>query len=150
MRARNWLSTVQPAHTEERVMQLLGLFWSSPNATFEGQQVKALSQLQQPDGGWAQRADFSSDAYATGQALYALHIAGVSASNPVFRGGVEYLLQTQHEDGSWHVRSRSVKFQPYFESGFPHGHDQWISAAASAWAAMALTLAIEPPAVASR
>jgi hypothetical protein len=42
-----------------------------------------------------------------------------------------------------------VKFQPYFESGFPHGHDQWISAAATAWATMALTLAVEHPSVGS-
>ena len=31
-------------------------------------------------------------------------------SDPLLRGGVEYLLRTQHEDGSWFVRSRSVKF----------------------------------------
>jgi hypothetical protein len=37
------------------------------------------------------------------------------------------------------VRSRSLKFQPYFESGFPYGHDQWISAAATAWASMAIS-----------
>jgi ankyrin repeat protein len=141
-RARDWLSAAQPAHTEERVMRLLGLFWSSPNATLEGPRVKALVQLQQPDGGWAQRAGFSSDAYATGQALYALQIAGgLSTSDPVFRSGLEFLLRTQHEDGSWFVRSRSVKFQPYFESGFPYGDDQWISAAATNWAALALTSA---------
>jgi hypothetical protein len=32
-----------------------------------------------------------------------------------------------------------MKVQPYFESGFPHGHDQWISHAGTAWAALALT-----------
>jgi ankyrin repeat protein len=48
----------------------------------------------------------------------------------------------QFEDGSWLVKSRSVKFQPYFQSGFPHGHDQWISAAGTAWAAMALALTL--------
>jgi hypothetical protein len=37
------------------------------------------------------------------------------------------------------VKSRALKVQPYFESGFPHGHDQWISQAATAWASMALT-----------
>ena len=140
--ARNWLSAAQPEHTEERVMRLLGLFWSSPKATREEPQVKALIQLQQPDGGWAQRTGFSSDAYATGQALYALGIAGgTPTADPVFRSGLEFLLRTQQEDGSWFVRSRSVKFQPYFESGFPYGDDQWISAAATNWAALALTLA---------
>jgi hypothetical protein len=56
---------------------------------------------------------------------------------------VEYLLKTQLDDGSWHVASRAVKFQPYFQSGFPHDHDQWISASATAWATMALSYAAE-------
>jgi hypothetical protein len=34
-------------------------------------------------------------------------------------------------------------FQPYFESGFPHGHDQWISQAGTALAATALTFAVK-------
>ena len=57
-------------------------------------------------------------------------------------GGVDYLMRTQVKDGSSHVRSRAFGFQPYFESGFPHGHDQWISMAATAWAAMALMPAV--------
>ena len=61
-----------------------------------------------------------------------------------YRQGIQYLLNTQLEDGSWYVRSRSIPFQPYFESGFPHGHDQWISAAATNWAAMALVAAAGP------
>jgi hypothetical protein len=55
-----------------------------------------------------------------------------------YRRGVAYLMNTQCPDGSWHVRSRAFGFQPYFESGFPHGDDQWISMAATAWAAIAL------------
>jgi hypothetical protein len=41
------------------------------------------------------------------------------------------------------VKTRSIWFQPYFESGFPYGQDQFISAAGTAWAAMALTPAVE-------
>jgi hypothetical protein len=48
------------------------------------------------------------------------------------------------------VKTRSLPIQPYFESGFPYGHDQWISSAATSWAAMALTLAIEPVRVSRR
>jgi len=47
-------------------------------------------------------------------------------------------LGTQFPDGSWYVRSRSPKLQPYFQSAFPYEHDQWISAAATARAVMAL------------
>jgi hypothetical protein len=56
---------------------------------------------------------------------------------------VDFLLRTQRPDGSWWVRSRAFPIQPYKESGFPHGKDQWISAAGTRWAAMALSLAAE-------
>jgi hypothetical protein len=73
--------------------------------------------------------------------LYTLHELGTPASDAAYRHGVEYLLRTQLPDGSWHVASRAPKFQPYFQSGFPHDHDQWISAAATAWSTMALAYA---------
>ena len=67
----------------------------------------------------------------------------IKIADPSYQRGVEYLLSTQFPDGSWHVRSRAIKFQPYFESGFPFGHDQWISVAATAWAAQALALSMQ-------
>ena len=51
--------------------------------------------------------------------------------------GAKWLRGTQKEDGTWYVKSRAPKFQPYFESGFPYGHDQWISSAATAWVRVA-------------
>ena len=54
----------------------------------------------------------------------ALQTAGLPVSDAAYRKGVNYLLGTQQEDGSWFVRSRSMTFQPYFDSGFPHGFDQ--------------------------
>ena len=84
------------------------------------------------------------DAYATGQALAAISITQPDlVNNDAYRRGVNFLMQTREADGSWHVRSRAFGFQPYFESGFPHGNDQWISMAATAWAAMALIPATE-------
>jgi hypothetical protein len=56
-------------------------------------------------------------------------------------------LDTQMDDGSWHVRSRAAGFQPYFDNGFPHGVDQWISAASTSLATIALTLASQPAGV---
>jgi squalene cyclase len=125
-------------------MQLLGLAWAdSDRERTRGLGARLLTE-QLPDSGWAQRSGFASDAYATGQVLYALQAAaGIPASNPALLRGIRYLLGTQYEDGSWYVRSRSVKFQPYFESGFPHGHEQWISAAGTAWAGLALALAVK-------
>ena len=65
----------------------------------------------------------------------------VEANDPAYRKGLEYLLRTQLEDGSWFVETRSEPIQAYFESGFPYGVHQWISAAATAWATTALALA---------
>jgi ankyrin repeat protein len=143
-RARKWFESALPIQNEERAMQLLGLHWTHADRKLILQQAKLVTALQRRDGGWSQRAGFESDAYATGQALFALAMVGaVTPSDPVFHRGVNYLLSTQHDDGSWYVRSRSVKFQPYFESGFPYGQDQWISAAGTNWAALALTLAVQ-------
>jgi hypothetical protein len=84
----------------------------------------------------------SSDAYATGQALYALHTAKALSRNSLDKA-VSFLLQTQLADGTWHVRSRSYPTQPnYFDTGFPGRRDQWISAAATSWACIGLSLAI--------
>jgi hypothetical protein len=49
-----------------------------------------------------------------------------------------FLLQSQREDGSWQVKTHSKPFQEYFETGFPHEKDQFISSAATGWAVAAL------------
>ena len=46
-------------------------------------------------------------------------------------------------------RSRGFGFQPYFETGFPHGKDQFISSAATSWAAIALTYVVQQPRLAA-
>lgn len=142
-RAAAWLMKAQPKTTEEKAFQLLGLRWSRASAKNEivRRTVRELLAEQRPDGGWSQIPSLSSDAYATGEALVALKEAGVQVTEPAYQRGVQFLLNTQLEDGSWYVKSRAIAFQPFFESGFPHGHDQWISAAASNWAAMALAFA---------
>jgi ankyrin repeat protein len=146
-RAAQWLARETPLTTEDRVMQLLGLRWAGSHTAVVDQRVKELIQLQRPDGGWAQTPYLESDAYATGEALYTLRELDVPAGVSAVQRGAAFLLRTQHEDGSWHVKSRALKVQPYFESGFPHGHDQWISQAGTAWAAIALTrTALDVPA----
>jgi len=83
----------------------------------------------------------ASDAYATGQVLVALaESRSVGPRDAAHARGITFLLNTQLEDGSWFVRTRAVPVQPYFESGFPHGRNQFISAAGTNWAAMALAL----------
>src|SRR5207247_5569973 len=91
--------------------------------------------------GWPQLPTLASDAYATGLALYALHEGGgLAVDHPAYQRGVEFLLRTQLADGSWFVASRSFPIVEYSKSGFPHGRSQFISASATCWATMALTL----------
>jgi squalene cyclase len=98
-----------------------------------------LRKLQRSDGGWGQIPALASDAYATGQALVALRESGsVTTGGAEYQRGVRYLIESQMEDGSWLVRTRAPSFQPYFDSDFPHGYDQFISAAATNWAVRAL------------
>lgn len=146
-RAAQWLATNRTATTEDRAFQLLGLGWAKVERKTLERLAQDLLKEQCPDGGWAPlpMAAMQSDAYATGQVLVALGEAGVlTVSSPAYARGVRFLLNTQLADGSWHVRSRAIPVQAYFESDFPHGQDQWISAAATNWATMALIPAVEP------
>lgn len=142
---RGWLVKTLAKDTEDRVFRLLGLQRAGCEAKDGQTAARELVETQRADGGWAQTDTLKSDAYATGTALVALHqAAGLATTDLVYQRGVKYLLTTQRKDGSWHVRSRSEPFQLYFESGFPHGKDQFISLAASSWATTALALALPP------
>lgn len=139
-RAAAWLESQTPLSTEDRVMQLLGLKWARvPSSAIESRRRELLA-AQLSTGGWAQTPYLAGDAYATGQVLYALSELGARASDSPIQRGAAFLVRTQGDDGTWDVKSRAMKIQPYFESGFPHGHDQWISQAGTAWAAMGLVV----------
>lgn len=63
------------------------------------------------------------------------------ATAPAYQRAGQFLLKTQFADGSWFVRTRSIPLQPTMDSGFPYGGNQWISAAGTNWATMALVRA---------
>jgi hypothetical protein len=149
-RARRWLQTAQPESTEDLTHRLLGLQWAGASPAELRTAAQGLMALQKRDGGWSQTPSMAeSDAYATAQSLAALRQTGmIERSAPAFQRGLEWLLKTQAADGSWRVKSRiqtpAPVSPPYFESGFPYGHDQWVSSAATAWAVMALSEALPP------
>jgi ankyrin repeat protein len=143
-RARAYLAKVVATTTEDRAYQLLGLHWAGATATELAPLAAQLSATQRPDGSFAQRPGLRGDAYATGQAVVALHdAAGVPASDPSIARAVEFLVATQITDGSWFVASRALRFQPFFDSGFPQGRSQYSSALGTSWAVAALADALE-------
>ena len=142
--AAAWIGEFQPRTNYDLAWRLQGLAWAGRSKDEILKAQRDLLAVQHSDGGWSDIPSMESSAYTTGLAMLALQSSGLPVSDAAYRRGVKYLLNTQMEDGSWHVRSRAAGFQPYFDNGFPHGVDQWISAAGTSLATMALTLAAEP------
>jgi hypothetical protein len=134
----------------DRIFQLMGLAWSGETPRRLKPFTEKLLALQNADGSWSQFPTLEGDAWATGSALVALHKAGVPTSHVAYARGVTFLLRTQFDDGSWWVPTHSVPTQVYFDGGFPHGRDQWISAGGTSWAMIALLESIPPSVPPSR
>lgn len=140
--AATWLAKAKSSSNEDLAWRLTGLAWAGTDKAATQRALQELLATQRSDGGWSDLPSMSSTPYATGKSLVALHLGGLPVSDPVYQKGVQFLLGTQQENGSWYTKTRALAFQPYFESGFPHGYNQWVSAAATSWATMALTLAL--------
>jgi ankyrin repeat protein len=139
-RAKRWLLSAKASSQEERSMQLNALADAGASASERALFVRALKAAQNRDGSWSLLPGIPGEAYATGEALYALHVSGeLPATDASYQRGVQWLLRNQLADGSWFMATRAVPVQPHtFESGFPHGWHQFASDGASSWATMAL------------
>lgn len=155
-RATSWLSANAAHDTEERTYQLLGLAWAGADRALLDKLALELKAGQRSDGGWGSTSSRPSEAFSTGEVLVTLHdVAGMPISDTAWQRGIQFLLSTQASDGSWHVTSRlhppAPVSPPYFETGYPYGHDQFISAMGASWAITALATAlgdarkIDPP-----
>lgn len=140
---KEWLESANAVDTEDQVFRLrLAHELKLPSDRVDHFVQRLLSE-QEADGGWGQNRQMKSDAYATGSVLVALREAGgLSCQHSPWQRGLGYLLRTQKPDGSWHVVSRAKPIMEYFESGFPHGKDQFISAFATGWATEALLMSL--------
>jgi ankyrin repeat protein len=145
-RARRWLIATRPISTEDVTFRLLGLVWASAAPAEIDSARHDLLAFQKAGGGWPELNDYLPDAYSTGEALYALHEAGLAPSNAEWRRGLKFLLSTQAADGTWHVRTRMLSpasvSPKYFTTGFPYRKDEYLSYAGSCWATMALLSAL--------
>lgn len=140
-KVHRWLLRAPLLDTEDKVARLRALTYLNEDKDVLLFAAADLVLDQQPDGGWEQKSGMGSDAYATGSALVGLQQAGVPVSDAVWQRGLQFLLKHQLDDGSWKVTTRSRPIQVYFESGFPHGKDQFISMYATCWATTALIAA---------
>lgn len=141
---KQWLESANAADTEDQVFRLRLAHELKLSSDKVNCFVQKLLSEQDADGGWAQKREMKPDAYATGSVLVALHEAGgLSCQHSAWMRGLDYLLRTQKPDGSWYVESRAKPLQEYFESGFPHEKDQFISAFATGWATEALLMSVK-------
>jgi N-acyl-D-amino-acid deacylase len=138
-RVAAWLRSSLAADTEDAVFRLRGLSLQ-PNTQAETQAaIEQLLGWQQADGGWGQTPGMPSDPYATASVLASLVGEGqLTVEHTTVTQALHFLLDTQGEDGTWHVTTRAQPFQEYYESGFPYAEDQFISIAATAWSTLAL------------
>jgi N-acyl-D-amino-acid deacylase len=136
--ARQWMLQAQTKSQEDRNSKLWGLHLLGAGGEEVEKARAAVLENQRADGGWAQLAEMESDAYATGQTLFVLQETGTTVDHPAYQRGVRQLLASRLSDGTWRVKTRSKPIQTYFESGFPHGVDQFISICATSWAVAAL------------
>jgi hypothetical protein len=135
-----WLSEMKSEGDPQSAAMRLVLWTRLGRPTEESESlVRPIKERQNADGGWSQAKDMTSDAWATGQALYALAHAGVKPDDPVIARGHAFLVKTQHDDGSWPMTSRPIK---------PGGEGSKslipITGAGSAWAVLGLVRSSGP------
>jgi hypothetical protein len=135
-RAIAWLDAAKPPdlHQEKVLRLLLAIRSGKPRDTMRPA-IDELLSLQRADGGWSQTVpEPKSDAFATGQTLYVLSLAGSTADRAEIKRGIDFLVATQAPDGSWPMSSRSTP------DGSPGSAKLLtpITCAASSWATMAL------------
>ena len=148
--AEQWLAKAPLRDQQDRLWRLWGLHHLGGDEAPKKSTLAAIVAAQREDGGWAEADDGQSDTYSTGQTLFMLLKTGTVADHPSIARARDYLLKTQYADGSWLATSH-VKFkaQPYFENGDPHGVNQFLSTAATAWATAGLAQLLPPKPTAS-
>ena len=121
---------------QEKVLKLLLAARAGKSRGEMQPMIDELLSLQRADGGWSQTVpEPRSDAFATGQSIYALSLAGYTAEQPAIQRAIDFLIATQTPEGSWPMLSRST---PNGEPGSAKLLTP-ITCAASSWAVLGLS-----------
>jgi hypothetical protein len=107
-KAKAWLDGQTPTSQQTKVFKIWMALREKKTRADLQPSLDELLALQQPDGGWRQVSEMASDAYATGQTLYVLCLAGYTADQPQIKRGIDFLIANQKPDGSWPMISRST------------------------------------------
>lgn len=105
-----WLDAAKPSdiHQDKVLKVLMWARSAKPPETIQTT-IDELLALQRADGGWSQTVpELKSDAFATGQTLYVLALAGYTDERAEIKRGIDFLVATQTPDGSWPMISRST------------------------------------------
>jgi len=131
-----WLNSAgEPDGQEVTALKLLvAIRAGAPRETIDAA-CEHLLKLQQADGAWSQLSDGKGDAFATGQTLYVLALAGYTAHDPAIGRAIDFLITTQKADGSWAMTSRA---SPDGRPGGSAKNLKPITCGAAAWATMGL------------
>lgn len=108
VKAKAWLDSQAPTNLQTKVFKIWMALREKKTRAQLQPSLDELLAFQRPDGGWRQVPEMASDAYATGQTLYVLSLAGFTADQPPIKRGIAFLIASQKPDGSWPMISRST------------------------------------------
>jgi hypothetical protein len=132
--ALDWLKKTKPGSGQDAAALRLALELRFGDAVRARAMTRDLLVRQNADGGWSwSKKRAASDAFATGESLYALTLAGLKADAPAIQKAWKYLATTQQPDGSWQSNSRKTQ-----------GGKQISTYWASAWAVIGLSRTLAP------
>jgi hypothetical protein len=141
-----WLRGIVPSQTTQSRAFRLFRDLRDGNTAAAAEEAHALVSLQEADGGFRQVPGRASDAYATGQTVYFLLLAGMPGDRPEIVRAIDFLVRSQQQDGSWPMIPRA------HPDATPSANVGPVIHLGSAWATLALARAVpgEPRASAGR
>ncbi len=108
-KASAWLaSATPPDNLQDKALGLLLASRAGKSRAEMQATIDEILALQREDGGWSQKPEMPSDAFATGQVLYCLSLSGYTPAETSIQRGIDFLVATQAEDGSWPMTSRAT------------------------------------------